>query len=179
MSLEEHAIRELTMCGQYQEDPEYSESIVRAVREFASYGHSGGSASIAREQLHALLGFKTLSPITSDPEEWLDQSEASGIPMWQNRRDPSFFSTDRGETWYSLDEKRESSHQPLREELSSLLNSQSHENVSNTPDFILASFLTACLSAFDGCVLAREDWYGHRDEPGGIVKPGEDSQLDL
>jgi hypothetical protein len=104
MSLEEHARRELKLCGQYDEDPEYSESIIRAVREFASYGHSGGSASVAREQLHTLLAFKTLSPITSDPGEWLDQSEASGVPMWQNRRDPTFFSTDGGETWYNLDD---------------------------------------------------------------------------
>jgi hypothetical protein len=57
----------------------------------------------------------------------------------------------------------------LREGIASILNSHSHENVSNTPDFILASFLTACLDAFDGCVVAREDWYGHRHEPGGVV----------
>jgi hypothetical protein len=104
MSLEEHARRELKLCGQYDEDPVYSESIIRAVRAFASYGHSGGSASIAREQLHALLAFKTLSPITSDPEEWIDQSEASGVPMWQSRRDPTFFSKDGGKTWYNLDD---------------------------------------------------------------------------
>jgi hypothetical protein len=107
MSLEEHARRELELCGQYAEDPEYSESIIRAVREFASYGHSGGSAGVAREQLHALLAFKTLSPITSDPGEWIDQSEVSRTPIWQNRRDPSYFSTDAGKTWYSLDQEQE------------------------------------------------------------------------
>jgi hypothetical protein len=107
MALVEHARRELELCGQYAEDPEYSESIISAVEAFASYGHSGGSASVAREQLHALLGFKTLSPLTSDPAEWIDQSEISGTPLWQNRRDPAVFSTDGGKTWYSLDE-----HQP-------------------------------------------------------------------
>lgn len=105
MSLTEHARRELELCGQYAEDPEYSESIIRAVEAFASYGHSGGSAMCAREQLHALLGFKTLSPITSDPAEWIDQSEISGTPLWQNRRDPAVFSTDGGKTWYSLDDE--------------------------------------------------------------------------
>jgi hypothetical protein len=60
VSLTEHARRELELCGQYAEDPEYSESIISAVEAFASYGHSGGSAMVAREQLHALLGFKTL-----------------------------------------------------------------------------------------------------------------------
>jgi hypothetical protein len=103
MSLVEHARRELELCGQYAEDPDYSESIIRAVEAFASYGHSGGSAMVAREQLHALLGFRPLSPLTSAPAEWTDQSEVSGVPMWQNKRDPSTFSTDGGKTWYSLD----------------------------------------------------------------------------
>jgi hypothetical protein len=93
------------MCGQYAEDPEYSESIIKAVEAFASYGHSGGSAMVAREQLHALLGFKPLSPLTSDPAEWEDRSEISGTPLWQNKRDPAMFSTDGGKTHYSLDEE--------------------------------------------------------------------------
>lgn len=92
MSLAEHARRELELCGQYAEDPEYSESIIKAVEAFASYGHSGGSAMIAREQLHALLGYKPLSPLTSDPAEWIDQSAISGYPLWQNKRDHSVFS---------------------------------------------------------------------------------------
>jgi hypothetical protein len=67
MSLAEHARRELELCGQYAEDPAYSESIITAVEAFASYGHSGGSAMIAREQLHTLLGFGALTPLTADP----------------------------------------------------------------------------------------------------------------
>lgn len=102
MSLAEHARRELELSGQYAEDPEYSESIIRAVTEFASYGHSGGSAMVAREQLHALLGWKALSPLTSDPAEWEDRSEMSGHPLWQNKRDPAVFSEDGGKTWYAL-----------------------------------------------------------------------------
>lgn len=104
MSLVKHARHELNLSGQYAEDPEYSESIIKAVEAFASYGHSGGSAMIAREQLYRLLGFKTLSPLTSDPAEWIDQSEASGRPLWQNRRDPSYFSEDGGKTWTSVEE---------------------------------------------------------------------------
>ena len=106
MSLAEHARRELELSGQYAEDPAYSELIIKAVEAFASYGHSGGTAMIAREQLHLLLGFKTLSPLTSDPAEWEDRSEISSTPLWQNRRDPAVFSTDGGATWYSLDERK-------------------------------------------------------------------------
>ncbi len=67
----------------------------------------------------------------------------------------------------------------LREDLSEVLNKHSQENVSNTSDFILASYLAACLSAFEACVVAREDWYGHRHEPGGVVTPGQGTQEKL
>lgn len=103
-NLVKHARRELALCGQTDEDPEYVESLVAAVAAFASYGHSGGSAAVAIEQLHTLLRFKTLSPITSDPEEWTDVSAESGVPMWQNKRDSACFSLDGGRTHYSLDD---------------------------------------------------------------------------
>jgi hypothetical protein len=104
MGLVEHARRELELSGQYAEDPAYSESIIAAVKAFASYGHSGGSAAIAREQLCRLLDFRTLSPITSDPGEWIDRSEISGYPVWQNSRDSRAFSNDGGKTWWHLQE---------------------------------------------------------------------------
>ena len=48
----------------------------------------------------------------------------------------------------------------FRYDLEVLLNRHSMENGSNTPDFILANYLTACLSTFDTIVQAREKWYG-------------------
>jgi hypothetical protein len=105
MSLVEHAKRELELSGQWAEDPAYSQSIVASVAAFASYGHSGGSASIAIEQLHRLLQFRTLSPITSDPEEWEDRTEMSSSPLWQNKRDSAAFSNDGGHTWYYVDDR--------------------------------------------------------------------------
>lgn len=52
----------------------------------------------------------------------------------------------------------------LRTELASCLNRHCRENESNTPDFILAEYLTACLAAFDASVNAREAWYGRENE---------------
>lgn len=95
-----HAERELRLSGQTEEDPDYAASIVRAVKEFASQRHSGGSASVAIEQLHRLLRFETLSPLTSDPDEWEDRTEMSGHPLWQNRRDSRAMSEDGGKTWW-------------------------------------------------------------------------------
>jgi len=63
---------------------------------------------------------------------------------------------------------------PLLKRIQHVLNSVSAENVSNTPDFILAAFLTNCLAAFNHAVTARESWYG-RDPaigPGQMVTEG-------
>jgi hypothetical protein len=50
----------------------------------------------------------------------------------------------------------------------------SAENGSNTPDFILAQYLTSCLAAFDEAVNAREKWYGREPQfpynRGGVVE---------
>lgn len=108
MSLVEHAKRELELSGQWKEDPAYAQSIVAAVAAFASYWHSGGSASVAIEQLNALIRFEPLSPLNSDPAEWIDRTEMSGTPMWQSTRDPKAFSTDGGQTWYRLGEEGKS-----------------------------------------------------------------------
>jgi hypothetical protein len=97
-----HARRELELCGQTAEDPEFAESLIGAVRAFASYGHSGGSAMAGVDMLTRLLRYEALSPLTSDPSEWMDRSEESGVPMWQNKRDPAVFSEDAGQTWKRL-----------------------------------------------------------------------------
>jgi hypothetical protein len=48
----------------------------------------------------------------------------------------------------------------FREKLQALINSHSMEEGSNTPDLILAQFLTDSLVAFDMATQARERWYG-------------------
>lgn len=45
-------------------------------------------------------------------------------------------------------------------ELTHLINKYSLENASNTPDFILASFVSECLASFNVAIAAREKWYG-------------------
>jgi len=55
---------------------------------------------------------------------------------------------------------------PLNQELETLLNGYSEENESNTPDFILAKFMLACLEQFNVATRARDRWYGVHLEPG-------------
>ena len=57
----------------------------------------------------------------------------------------------------------------LRDRITTAINSASAENGSNTPDFILAEYLTDCLAAFDKASRAREKWYGKALSIGGAV----------
>ena len=59
----------------------------------------------------------------------------------------------------------------LRKKIESAINRNSAENGSNTPDFILAEFLTDCLAAFDKAANRRKAWYG--DQPENAVLDGE------
>lgn len=48
----------------------------------------------------------------------------------------------------------------LETRISEVLNEFCEENTSNTPDFILAKYLTECLGTFNTCINLREQWYG-------------------
>ncbi len=50
----------------------------------------------------------------------------------------------------------------FKKELESLINKNSMENGSNTPDFILAEYLMDCLKAYDKLENARAKWYNNQ-----------------
>lgn len=50
-------------------------------------------------------------------------------------------------------------HHRMRDELAEIINRHSAENGSDTPDFILAEYLTGCLAMYDRALAAREHWY--------------------
>ena len=58
----------------------------------------------------------------------------------------------------------------LEQELADLLNRHSVENESNTPDFILAEFLTDCLDAWGKAQRARQKWF----VPNPVIDPSFD-----
>lgn len=47
----------------------------------------------------------------------------------------------------------------LENEIRVALNRACAENDSNTPDFILARYLMACLAAFNAATKTREEWH--------------------
>ena len=48
-------------------------------------------------------------------------------------------------------------------ELSTLINSHSRENKSDTPDYILAEYMMSCLKAFEKATVVRHLWYDPPD----------------
>ena len=58
----------------------------------------------------------------------------------------------------------------LEKELAAVLNRHSAENASNTPDWILAQYVLACLAAFATAVQQRETWYVGRDPRPAVLK---------
>lgn len=106
-NLVDHAKRELALAGN---DDDFNQSIIKAVEAFSSFGHSGGSASVAIPMLNDLLNFRNLTPLTDDPDEWNHVSEdvwgeAGGV--WQNQRNSEAFSNDGGTTYYLLSESKD------------------------------------------------------------------------
>lgn len=59
-----------------------------------------------------------------------------------------------------MEEETTHTEETFEQALSSVINKYSKENDSNTPDFILANYITACLDAFTKTSIAREKWYG-------------------
>ena len=94
-------------------DEKYVQRIGNCVYEicklFAEQGHSGLSANITLQLLDELLvKGNTLSPLTNNPDEWMDVTEMSGYKLHQSKRKFSCFSDDNLNTYYDTnDEKRE------------------------------------------------------------------------
>lgn len=57
--------------------------------------------------------------------------------------------------------------------LEELINQYSMENGSDTPDFILAGYLSKCLENFDATVKQREEWYGRQKHLSDLPEAGE------
>ena len=60
----------------------------------------------------------------------------------------------------------------LRQEIAAAINRHSAENGSNTPDFILAEYLTDCLAAFDKAVNMRSRYFTSGPAGGPTVPRG-------
>lgn len=107
-SLVQHAETEIKKAALDSPESDYEgmlgNEILRIVRTFSEAGHSGGSAAMTIAALEKLLRYEPLTPLTSDPDEWMQvQGPSTQFPesedLWQSRRNPAAFSKDGGATW--------------------------------------------------------------------------------
>lgn len=63
--------------------------------------------------------------------------------------------------------KSEVNHDTLKKAIADACNRVCRENISNTPDFILAEYVLDSLASFEKASLAREKWYGKSLTIGG------------
>jgi hypothetical protein len=107
--LTEHAKTELTLAGLFDKDSDYNgetgKAVMQLIKVFAKQEHSGASAGLVLQIFNTVASFKTLTPVGQNPDEWVDVSEATDCPMWQNKRQCSLFSKDGGKTFYDIDKK--------------------------------------------------------------------------
>lgn len=102
MTLREHAQRELELVG---EEPQVIEWYLAIVDKFNEFGHSGSSAEHTTRVLEQLLRYQNLTPLTDNPDEWIDVREyGDGSALWQNKRNPKAFSNDNGKTYKFIDQ---------------------------------------------------------------------------
>ncbi|QGZ17272.1 hypothetical protein SEA_GIANTSBANE_68 [Arthrobacter phage Giantsbane] len=105
-NLIKHARHELELIG---EEPAVIDWYLRVIKEYSSFGHSGGSAWATIGVLDELLRFHPLTELTDDPEEWDHiAEEMAGQPdLWQNKRDGRCFSNDGGVTYHNIHEPKD------------------------------------------------------------------------
>lgn len=97
-----HAQRELNAAGVFDDDSDYNGALSKAVMElvevFSKQHHSGASAAITLSLFNRVADFKNLTPLTNNAAEWVNISDMSNHPMWQNKRRGTTFSRDGGKT---------------------------------------------------------------------------------
>lgn len=109
-NLTKHAKEELQLAGLFDKDSDYDGMIGKAVMElvevFSKQGHSGFSAGLTLQIFNEVANYKNLTPIGKSKDEWMNVSEHSIEPMWQNKRRGTTFSRDGGKTWYDIDDDK-------------------------------------------------------------------------
>jgi hypothetical protein len=85
-----HACREFEALGYYDGDKmnqAMADSVIDLLRTFSAEGHSGFSASHARQLFAKLAAFEPLGPLTGADSEWFDHGDQmGGATRWQNKR---------------------------------------------------------------------------------------------
>lgn len=93
-----------------QSDPDshFTENLLAMIAIWIQAGHSGGSAPMAVSMMERILSFKTLTPLTNNPDEWYEHGAPDNTPagFYQNKRRGEAFTTDpQLRTYYLLEDR--------------------------------------------------------------------------
>lgn len=89
-------------------DAHFTENLLAMIAIWIQAGHSGGSAPMAVAMIDQILSYKTLTPLTNNPDEWYQHGgpDDYGTDFWQNKRRGEAFSTDPLlRTYYMLEDQ--------------------------------------------------------------------------
>jgi hypothetical protein len=76
--------------------------VIDLLRTFSTEGHSGFSASYARQLFAKLAAFEPLGPLTGADSEWFDHGDDMGLDTrWQNKRCGHVFKSAAGRSYDS------------------------------------------------------------------------------
>ena len=108
-NLVRHAESEMRFAGLYDEAADYGGMLPQAVLDLvyvhSMQGHSGFSHKMVLQIFNKVADFKTLTPLTDNPDEWLHHDHTvAGHDCWQSKRMGSCFSTDGGKSYYDIDD---------------------------------------------------------------------------
>ncbi len=96
MSVVEKAVEEMRLANF---DPSDIEVVKEILWKFFGRWDSGGVVSVMAPVLLRLINSQPLTPLTGEPDEWIDRHQESGYPFWQNKRCFSVFKDGLGRTW--------------------------------------------------------------------------------
>lgn len=103
-TLIDHARNELNLLGESERNISAYIDVLQALSDINQLGISPEEAM---STVTKLLYFKNVTPLTANPDEWVEVGKNTGMPnnLWQSKRDPEAFSMDGGRTYYILSER--------------------------------------------------------------------------
>jgi alpha-L-arabinofuranosidase len=109
--LVKHAKYELELAGffgsEIESDKETAEYVFELIKVFSKQIHSTTTAKVVRLLFDKLSNHEHLTEITDNPDEWdefVDSRQADKKLKWQSNRNPCIFSTNRGKTFYDIED---------------------------------------------------------------------------
>lgn len=92
-----------------------AQNAMELLKVFVKAGHSGMSAEVTLNIFNKLARQENLTPLTNNPEEWMQVSFNDKDISYQSKRNCSCFSDDGLKTYHNLNEPKPRKNYPLED----------------------------------------------------------------